>query len=356
MARRPGRQSAAREKTRRLNEVLDHIIANPPHNAGFDPMAVSRAALDRLPSAKNLSKPQARKLRESFDKYVADLARFRERIDPVRDPDGILDPGNPDTVGRLVVIALLAQERVPLREMNPTYGSGVYAIYYNGQHPAYAEIRGSETPIYVGKADPAEPRAATPREQGVRLFRRLVDHREAIQEVEEYANKNGVEYPLRVDDFECRRLVCATNAQLVAERHLIEIFRPAWNQESKICFGISKHGDAATTRGNSKSPWDVLHPGRMWAMPSQPRKGMTPETVTAKLIEHFSKTRRYEDLDAILYLILDFFRQTGRASAAISEAAAESEEVGAETSEDPYQTVTSEEAHQMRNDPEFDFE
>ena len=88
------------------------------------------------------------------------------------DPDGAFDPGNPDTVGRLVVIALLAQERVPLQEIKPTYGSGVYAIYYTGQHPAYAEVAGTETPVYVGKADPKEPRAATPRQQGVRLFGR----------------------------------------------------------------------------------------------------------------------------------------------------------------------------------------
>jgi hypothetical protein len=92
---------------------------------------------------------------------------------------------------------------------------------------AYGEISGTETPIYVGKADPDEPRAANPREQGVRLFGRLADHRGAIQEVETYARDNGIDNALLVDDFECRRLVCATNAQLVAERHLIDVFKPA---------------------------------------------------------------------------------------------------------------------------------
>jgi hypothetical protein len=297
---------------------------------------------------KDLNKPQARKLRQRFDKYVADLAIFRERIDPVRDPDGTLDPGNPDTVGRLVVIALLAQERVLLREMNPTYGSGVYAIYYNGEHPAYEEIRRSETPIYVGKADPAEPMAATPRQQGVRLFRRLADHREAIQEVENHATKNGLPYPLRVDDFECRRLVCATNAQLVAERHLIDIFRPAWNQESKICFGISKHGDAVTTRGNKNSPWDVLHPGRNWAIPSPVRAGMSPETITANLTRHFSVNPPRRDREEIMEIILDTFRQVGRAPAAISEAAAESEEVAA--------AAAKEALEDQDEEPGFDFD
>jgi hypothetical protein len=217
--------------------------------------------------------------------------------------------------------------------MNPTYGSGVYAIYYVGQHPAYAEISRSETPIYVGKADPEGPRAATPRQQGVRLFRRLADHREAIREVEAYASANGLPHPLRVNDFECRRLVCATNAQLVAERHLIEIFRPAWNQESKICFGISKHGDAPTTRVNRKSPWDVLHPGRSWATDSPVRVGMTPETVTENLIAHFGETTPFRDRKAIMERILDAFRQVGRASEEASEAAAESEGVASQAVE-----------------------
>jgi hypothetical protein len=42
----------------------------------------------------------------------------------------------------------------------------------------------------------------------------------------------------------CRRLVCATNAQLVAEKHLIRTFWPIWNSETKTCWGMSKHGDA----------------------------------------------------------------------------------------------------------------
>ncbi|WP_425474479.1 Eco29kI family restriction endonuclease, partial [Staphylococcus gallinarum] len=73
-------------------------------------------------------------------------------------------------------------------------------------------------------------------------------------------------HPLNIEDFLCRRLVCATNAQLVAERHLINTFRPIWNNEVQICWGISKHGDAAKTRANKRSPWDVMHPGRAWAM------------------------------------------------------------------------------------------
>jgi hypothetical protein len=334
MARGTGPGGKKAEKERRLAEALEAVISEPPYSDGFDPLAVSRAALDRLPLSADLSKPQAKRLRARFDEYVRNLAAYRERLDPVRDPDASFDPSNPDTIGRLVVLGLLAQDRVPLRELRPTYGSGVYAIYYVGQHPAYSEISGTETPIYVGKADPDEPRAATPREQGVRLFSRLADHRDAIREVEAYSTTNALPDPLQIQDFECRRLVCATNAQLVAERHLIDVFKPAWNSETKICFGISKHGDNSETRRNKKSPWDVLHPGRDWAMSSPVRDGMTAETVTAKLAEHFIAHVPHRDLEGVIENMLDSFRQIARATPEISEAAAETDEVAAAQAED----------------------
>ncbi|MBV9066250.1 MAG: Eco29kI family restriction endonuclease [Methylobacteriaceae bacterium] len=347
MARGTSRGGKKAEKERRLGETFDAVISDPPYSDGFDPIAVSRAALDRLPLSSNLSKSQAKRLRERFDAYVENLATYRERLDPVRDPDASFDPANPDTIGRLVVLALLAQDRVPLLELRPTYGSGVYAIYYVGDHPAYAEIANTETPIYVGKADPDEPRAATPREQGVRLFGRLADHRDAVREVETYATANGITDALRVQDFECRRLVCATNAQLVAERHLIDVFKPAWNSETKICFGISKHGDNSETRRNKKSPWDVLHPGRDWAMTSPVREGMTADSVTLKLAQHFSDHPPHRDLEGVIENMLDSFRQIARASAEISEAAAETEEVAAAQAED---------AKEDRDDDEGDTE
>ena len=347
MASGAGGRRAKAEKQGRLKAALDSIISDPPYSDGFDPMAVSREALDRIPELVGLTKPQARRLRERFDKFVDELADFRARIDPVRDPDATFDPSNPDTVGRLVVLALLAQERVPLRQLRPTYGSGVYAIYYTGQHPAYSEITRTETPIYVGKADPDEPRASTPRQQGVRLFSRLADHRSAIQEIDKYCSDNGIADALHVDDFECRRLVCATNAQLVAERHLIDVFKPAWNSETKICFGISKHGDNAETRRNKKSPWDVLHPGRDWAMLSPVRDGMTPETVMANLTKHFSANPPHRDQEGVIQIQMDTFRQVARASAEISEQAVDTDEVA---------EARKANARDEERDPELEFD
>ncbi|WP_164075703.1 Eco29kI family restriction endonuclease, partial [Stenotrophomonas maltophilia] len=89
-------------------------------------------------------------------------------------------------------------------------------------HPLYSGISGSETPIYVGKADPAKDDASTTREQGAKLTARLLEHAGTIGTAEAYGDKLPSHLsPIRLADFVCRRLVCATNAQLVAEKHLI---------------------------------------------------------------------------------------------------------------------------------------
>lgn len=256
-----------------------------------------------------LSKPAAKKAMAELLSLMSDIESTRANIDPIKDPGGSFDPADPDTAGRLVALALVAQERVPLGRVARTYGSGVYAIYYCGDHPLYAPIARTETPIYVGKADPDNPNARTPREQGPRLFGRLKDHRRMIETVGDYAGKNGLPHPLRVDDFEVRRLVCATNAQLVAERHLISMFRPIWNNEIGICWGISKHGDSASTRANKRSPWDVMHPGRAWAMAESLDDKASPKDIERRVGEHFERYPPYRDTDHIIREFLSAFAQ-----------------------------------------------
>jgi hypothetical protein len=224
---------------------------------------------------------------------MGDIESARADLDPIKDPGASFDPADPDTAGRLVALALIAQDRVPLGRVAQTYGSGVYAIYYRGKHPLYVPVSKTETPIYVGKADPENPNAHTPREQGPRLFGRLKDHRRMIETVSAYAELKALPHPLHLDDFDARRLVCATNAQLVAERHLIAMFKPIWNSEIGICWGISKHGDAATTRANKRSPWDVLHPGRIWAMAESLDNKATPEDIGRRLAKHFKQNQPY---------------------------------------------------------------
>lgn len=202
-----------------------------------------------------LSNPALSRLRKDLQSTICRLEKLRIDLDPVDLPNIVLDPSDPQTIGRFIGDTLLAQPKEPLPELSKFYGAGVYALYYNGEFDAYAPIRGTDFPIYVGCADPPHPNADTPQEQGTKLWNRLNDHVRTIK----YA-KN-----LRLADFACRRLVVRSAWQRTAEEYLIAGLQPVWNREVKICYGFGKHGDAAATRTNTRSPWDTLHPGRPWA-------------------------------------------------------------------------------------------
>jgi hypothetical protein len=210
--------------------------------------------------------------------------------------------------------------RMPSATFDPSYGSGVYAIYYTGDHPLYTGISGTETPIYVGKADPANDDASTAREQGARLTARLLEHAGTIATAAGYTDKlpKGLS-PLRLEDFVSRRLVCATNAQLVAEKHLIRTFWPVWNAETKACWGMSKHGDAAKTRANKRSPWDVVHPGRLWALDDRLVNSIEPEEIATRITATLERVPPRLNHAALLEEMLEAFRQDGGADAETGE-------------------------------------
>lgn len=222
-------------------------------------------------------------------------------LDPIRQPDFVFDPGNPAVVGRFIALAMIAQRRVPLPAIERFYGSGVYALYYSGSFDAYAPISGSETPIYVGKADPQSETAKTPIDQGVRLFTRLKDHLRSIGKAVE---------TLDVADFDCRFLVVQSGWQGAAEDYLISLFKPVWNNETDICYGLGKHGDAPSTRANQRSPWDTLHSGRDWAWRDPNMEDARPrERILSDLAIHFSKDTIYRDVDEILKNFIAGLRQ-----------------------------------------------
>ena len=64
-------------------------------------------------------------------------------------------------------------EQVPLVKLTSieeARGPGVYALFYDGPHPAYKPIAGTQRPIYVGKAVPKGTRQGNGgRERPVRL-------------------------------------------------------------------------------------------------------------------------------------------------------------------------------------------
>ncbi len=238
------------------------------------------AGLPERATLSNLRPGRLRALKSELEAAIIRLQTFSSELDPVSPPQYVFDPSTPHVIGELIARTLLLQSSQPLRSVGKFYGSGVYAIYYRGHFPAYAPISGSDNPIYVGKAAPATPRAETAEQQGEGLSKRLSEHLKSIKAAEN----------LRQDDFDCRYLVVKSAWQETAEHNLIALFKPIWNNESKICYGFGKHGDAAKTRANRRSPWDTLHPGRKWALTSDnvPNEKSAHQILT-EIAEHFTK-------------------------------------------------------------------
>jgi len=258
--------------------------------------ALITAASDTPPSSASRRQLDAN-IRELMDRMDAML----RGLDPVQQPSFVFDPSNPAVVGRFIALAMIAQPRVPLSNVGRFYGSGVYAVYFIGDFPAYAPIRNTETPIYVGKADPETDTARKPIEQGERLAGRLKDHLRNIRKAGD---------TLKIEEFEYRALVVQSGWQAAAEDYLIHLFKPIWNMETNICYGLGKHGDAPGTRANLRSPWDTLHPGRDWAHRDPNMKdARTPEQILDDLQRHFLAVTIYADVEQVMRGFIDELRQ-----------------------------------------------
>jgi hypothetical protein len=250
------------------------------------------------------SAPFAPTARRKVDSELRDLIETLEaalrRLDPIAMPRSVFDPSNPKVIGRFTALAMVAQERVPLADIGEFYGSGVYAIYYRGAYPLYAPLSGSETPIYVGQAAPGEQGAHTARDQGPRLAARLNEHRKNIIKADT---------TLDIADFDARFLVVQSGWETAAEDYLIHLFRPIWNSETNLLYGLGKHGDSATTRANKRSPWDTLHPGRAWAAKST-EDARTPAQIIADVTAHFQRHRPYVERGVLLETFFAELRQS----------------------------------------------
>lgn len=224
-------------------------------------------------------------------------------LDPVIRPASIFDPADPTTAGRVVALTLVAQKRHSLSRVPLFYGSGVYALYYKGAakpFAAYAPLMGKDHPIYVGKADPADPSAKEAIGQGPGLAKRLREHAARIMKAHS---------TLDINDFECRFLICQSGIQQSAEAYLIHFFKPIWNSDTKICFGMSKHGDSAKTRGNGRSPWFTMHPGVNWADDSDLQDQKPKAQIESDIAQHFTENPPHQDIHEIFDLFMSSLQQ-----------------------------------------------
>ncbi len=134
-------------------------------------------------------------------------------------------------------------------------GSGVYAIFYQGSSKIYEAVRSldSAKPIYVGKAVPPGSRKGGKQLSSARpLYSRLMEHSKSIQNAPS----------LEISHFRCRYLVVTPLWITMAERFLIEHYKPVWN----LCIeGFGNHDPGSGRAQGALSWWDALHPGRAWA-------------------------------------------------------------------------------------------
>lgn len=182
-------------------------------------------------------------------------------------PDDQFSPYNPLAIGSIaesVVRELLNQPCGSLPPPTRFNGAGVYAIYYHGSYLAYDPIarrnqQDCVLPIYVGKAISQGGRKGVrlePPVSGSPLYNRLTEHAESIR-----AATN-----LDLGDFRCRFLIVEELFIELAERTLIQTYKPVWN----ACLdGFGNH-DPGSGRYNGKRPgWDTVHPGRAWVAKMQ---------------------------------------------------------------------------------------
>jgi hypothetical protein len=192
-----------------------------------------------------------------------------------RAPYNPLDKRN---LGASVAEALLERVPAPLDSLTKFRGAGMYAIYYIGDFEAYEKIaernRDSrfEAPIYVGRALPAGARKGAvglDADPGTAIFDRLREHGKSIDQAENLKN----------EDFLCRFLAIEDIWIPLGESLLIAKFSPLWNI---LVDGFGNHDPGKGRYKQLRSRWDVLHPGRAWAIKCQER-GETAAQIAAEV-------------------------------------------------------------------------
>jgi len=150
------------------------------------------------------------------------------------------DPLDYNNLAQNVVRALMEQ---PCQRLAPApfEGVGVYALYYVGSLDYYKPIRGEDIPIYVGSAVLAGRRKGGKETTARRtLYNRLVQHAKSVQQTEN----------LHLEEFRCGYLVVVPVWIELAERFLIEHYRPVWNT---VIDGFGNH-DPGAGRKDMKRP------------------------------------------------------------------------------------------------------
>lgn len=204
--------------------------------------------------------------------------------------DDVYNPLDKLNLGKSVAEALLSQPDHPMGEIPPFEGAGIYVIYYTGEYPLYEPIKDANKdnlvwPIYIGKAIPSGSRRGASlfsAPKGRWLFGRLNEHRESIAAAEAESSDN-----IKVADFRVKYLIVDDIWIPLGESLVIATFKPLWN---RVLDGFGNHDPGAGRYNGLRPLWDVLHPGRSWALKCKERPGSTGE-IESKVSEFLEEHR-----------------------------------------------------------------
>ncbi|MFD7087297.1 Eco29kI family restriction endonuclease [Streptomyces sp. NPDC059896] len=162
----------------------------------------------------------------------------------------LFDPLGLDLLGRNLREEMNGRPRVPLDEVKPFAGAGLYALYYKGDLSVYKDLKGLDTPIYVGKASASDSSYGDPPNMTERkLFGRIRDHRNSIKQADN----------LDPSHFDVRFLNLDDIWIVLGERALLRANSPVLWNTAMTGFGGNSPGRG---RRNARSVWDSIHPGR----------------------------------------------------------------------------------------------
>ena len=167
--------------------------------------------------------------------------------------DELYDPFTYDTLMAGTVLKFEEQPLYPLAGDINIYGPGIYCLVYTGDFEAYERIADGVTPIYAGKAVPPGSRRGDDGDTTAPALQDRIRHHK--RSVDAAGN-------LDINDFSYRSFAIVPTWINLAERFLIQHYRPVWNR----CldgFGVNDPGRGRYN--GERSWWDTLHPGRAWA-------------------------------------------------------------------------------------------
>ncbi len=167
-----------------------------------------------------------------------------------------------------IVREFLKGELHPLPPTESFAGAGIYALYYSGKFPLYAEYANSlkkpeqAFPIYIGKSDPPGSRKGLIAEEDEEEAREVLatkpKHRKLLERLRQHAQSISATN-LGSANFRCRYMLVDEIWVALGEARLVEHFRPVWNVLIEG-FGSKVEGGGRTD--TARSVWDILHPGR----------------------------------------------------------------------------------------------